>query len=180
MVSLSQLKEPPASGTTGMCWVDAPGAACLHGFQWGPSPAKVQSVNSIGTVTLMVLLTPHRCTSPWSLSSATAHICAVIVSMVGATLHLLQCNTCTLPPSSFWDRARAAAGELLLLWATIMASHVTYHVVFLVRNHSCKVDFSSLHFLNMLPSILHTIFLYIISNKMKKICLWFLIDWVYV
>lgn len=32
------------------------GAAHLHDFQWGPSQAKVQSVNSIGTVIVMVLL----------------------------------------------------------------------------------------------------------------------------
>lgn len=32
-----------------------------------------------------------------------------------------------------------------------MAFHVTYQVVFLVKNHSCKIDFSSLHFFMMLP-----------------------------
>lgn len=58
-------------------------------------------------------------------------------------------------------RANTLAIQLLLLCATIMASSVTYQVVFLVRNHSCKIDFSSLHFFMMLPlNFAHYILVY--------------------
>lgn len=129
------------------------GAAQLHDFQWGPSQAKVQSV-SIGTVIVMVLLSVE---TMLPVSSATSPPSLLSSSVVGQTLHLLQCNTCTLPPPP------ASAGEQVLpqLCATIMASHVTYQVVFLVRNHSCKIDFSSLHFLNILPlNFAHYILVY--------------------
>lgn len=42
-----------------------------------------------------------------------------------------------------------------------MAFHVTYQVVFLIRNHSCKIDFSSLYFFMMLPlNFAHYILVY--------------------
>lgn len=80
------------------------GAAHLHDYQWGPSQAKVQSVNSIGTVLVMVLLSVDTIVFyrvPCLLSHI-SYIYVVIVSLWwGQTLHLLQCNTCTLlPPAS--------------------------------------------------------------------------------
>lgn len=47
-----------------------------------------------------------------------------------------------------------------LLCATIMASHVTYQVVFLVRNHSCTIDFSSSHFYLLPLNFAHYILVY--------------------
>lgn len=80
------------------------GAAHLHDFQWSPSQAKVQSVSSIGTVIVMVLLSVDTIVFyhvPRPLSHI-SYIYVVIVSLWwGQTLHLLQCNTCTLlPPAS--------------------------------------------------------------------------------
>lgn len=57
-------------------------------------------------------------------------------------------------------RANTLAIQLLLLGATIMAFHVTYQVVFLVRNHSCKIDFSSLHFMMLPLNFAHYILVY--------------------
>lgn len=154
------------------------GAAVLHDFQWGPNPTEVQLVNSIGVVTVMVLLTVDTIVSSCSLSSATFRSRLVILSLWWGRLCTYCRATLALyfPPASKTEQVLGSTAALL--WATIMASHVTYQVVFLVRNHSCKIDFSH-HTSTCCPSILHTIFLYIIWNKMKKVSD-FLIDWIYI
>lgn len=133
------------------------GAAQLHDFQWGPSQAKVQSV-SIGTVIVMVLLSVE---TMLPVSSATSPPSLLSSSLWWGRLCTYCSATLALYPSGFYSRASPSAALLLSLCATIMASHVTYQVVFLVRNHSCKVDFSSLHFLNILPlNFAHYILVY--------------------
>lgn len=96
--------------------------------------------------------------------------------MVGANFALnYMCNTCTL---LFFllqlskIRAAALGLQLLLLWAfTIMAFPVLNScalLVFFLR--ITTVNFSLWHVYMMLPlRFLHTIFLYIISNKFIKI-----------
>lgn len=95
--------------------------------------------------------------------------------MVGANFALnYTCNTCTLlffPPPTVWLRAAAVGLQLLLLWTTIMAFHVLNSCVFLFFFlRITTVNFSLTRLRDVAPKIfLHTIFLYIISNKFIKI-----------
>lgn len=99
--------------------------------------------------------------------------------MVGANFALkYTCNTCTLLFFSLQlskIRAAALGFQLLLLWPfTIVAFHVLNSCVFLFFSffflRITTVNFSLWHVYMMLPlRFLHTIFLYIISNKFIKI-----------
>lgn len=79
------------------------GAAHLHDIQWGPSQAKVQSVSSIGTVVVMVLLSVdtivfHRSLSP---QPHIPHLCCHCLSMVGADFALTAVQHLHFTPSGF-------------------------------------------------------------------------------
>lgn len=92
------------------------GAAQLHDFQWGPSQAKVQSV-SIGTVIVMVLLSVE---TMLPVSSATSPPSLLSSSVVGQTLHLLQCNTCTLPPLRLLQESKSFRSSALQSWLLML------------------------------------------------------------
>ena len=79
-------------------------------------------------------------------------------------------------------RANTLAIQLLMLWATIMAFHVTHQVVFLVRNHSCKTEFQFITLLHDVAPKFCTLYSCILFQiKWKKIVyLWLLLidpDW---
>ena len=78
------------------------GAAQLHDSQWGPSQAKVQSVNSIGTVIVMVLLPVDTIVfDRVPVSSATyPHLCCQCVSG-GADFALTAVHHLHFTPSGF-------------------------------------------------------------------------------
>lgn len=107
--------------------------------------------------------------------SATYLTVFVIVSMVGADFALKRCHTCTLLSSSCLQREQTQRSRA--------ASALSY-------NHGCSyspsgvwlgitaIKLISVHYTSSwcCPQILHTIFLYIISNKMKKIVYLWLLD----